>query len=357
VNISDIDETNQRNILLCPECKAEKLSARTDEALCCAACGGEFPLVDMYGSVSLLAAASKSPMKGNIQKWWGDLYKQAYEGHEDGLDSTQMDKKLDDLEDLFKKRELLPIVEMPLGELADQKVLEIGSGSGAHSALFKRYGAIVTAVDITPERVLATARKLALVKEGSGRAYQADAENLPFTDNSFDIVYSNGVLHHSEDTGRCIDEVHRVLKPGGKAVIMLYSRHSAMFWLNILPRALLTGEIFYWPEAQWIGRLTEGKPKFGSTKNPITRVYSANQIRNLFCSFEIKSLRKSSFQFDNFCIPKLTQLRNILFRVCGKKAHPGGIMVYGTPYMTELKLELYLGRNFGFAWNIVVEIN
>jgi ubiquinone/menaquinone biosynthesis C-methylase UbiE len=266
-----------------------------------------------------------------------------------------MTERLEELEDLFQKRDLLPVVEMPLENLSGLRVLEIGSGAGAHSALFKYHGARMTSVDLTPERVLATARKLSLVTGDGSGAYHADAENLPFQDSSFDIVYSNGVLHHSENTDQCIDEVHRVLKPGGIAVIMLYSRHSAIYWLNILPRALLTGEFFRWPEAQWVGRLTEGRPKFGETKNPITRIYSAHQMRHIFKSFKIKSLRKNSFLFDNFCIPKLTQIRTALFKVLGKKPHPGGIMVYGTPYITEIGLELFLGKFFGFGWNIVAE--
>ena len=353
--VSDIISGDQQDILRCPECTGKTLVTKSADTLDCTACNTAFPLIDEFGSASLLASASKSAVKEDIQKWWGDLYKQAYQGHEDGLNRTMMAARLVDLEDLFKKREMLPTLEMPLTDLTGRRVLEIGSGSGAHSALFKRNGATMTSVDITPKRVLATARKLALVEEGAGGAYQADAENLPFRDNSFDIVYSNGVLHHSENTNQCIDEVYRVLKPGGNAVIMLYSRHSVIFWLNILPRALLTGEFFRWPEAQWIGRLTEGKPKFGETKNPITRVYSARQMQDLFGSFEIKSLRKNSFQFDNFCIPKLTQIRNTVFKAFGKKAHPGGLMVYGAPYIAETRLELFLGRFFGFGWNIVAE--
>jgi ubiquinone/menaquinone biosynthesis C-methylase UbiE len=296
---------------------------------------------------------STTPIKRDIRAWWGDLYKQAYSGHEDGLDQAAFENKLDELEDLFRKRELLAVVEMPLDELAGKRVLEIGSGSGAHSALFLHKGAEMVSVDITVERAMATARKFALVDPKRGRVYQADAENLPFPDNTFDIVYSNGVLHHSEDTERCIAEVHRVLKPGGKAVIMLYARHSSVFWFNVVPRGVITGEIFRWPEAQWVGRLTEGKPKFGTTRNPITRIYSKREIENLFKNFNIASLRRNSFQFDNVCIPKMTQIRNRVLRALGHKPHSGGIFVYGAPFMVETALERAIGRIFGFGWNIV----
>jgi ubiquinone/menaquinone biosynthesis C-methylase UbiE len=62
----------------------------------------------------------------------------------------------------------------------------------------------------------------------------ADAEALPFADGSFDLVYSHGVLHHTPDTQRAINEVHRVLKPGGVAMVMLYHKSSYNYWVNIM---------------------------------------------------------------------------------------------------------------------------
>jgi SAM-dependent methyltransferase len=322
-------------------------------ALACQACDARFPVDAERGVARLLAESSETAGKVDIQAWWGDLYKQLYAQHET-LDRAALAGMLVELEDMFHARGHLAAVEMPLAALAGKNVLEIGPGGGGHSALFQSKGARVTAVDITPERAMGTAIKLALVGDGSGHAYQADAENLPFRDDSFDIVYSNGVLHHSENTGRAIAEVLRVLKPGGRAVLMLYARGSASFWCNIVPRGLFSGEMFRWPEAEWIGRVTEGTPKFGETRNPYTRVYSARELRRLLAGFEIESLRQSSFQFDNFAVPRLTQIRNWLFRAFGRKPHPGGRLVYGAPYMTETALELWLGRLIGFAWNIVV---
>ncbi len=146
-----------------------------------------------------------------------------------------------------------------------------------------------------------------------------------------------------------------MLKPGGRAVLMLYARSSAVFWCHIVPRGLFTGEIFRRPEAEWVGRVTEGTPKFGQTKNPITRVYSRRELPSLLKDFRLFSVRKSSFQFDNFAIPRLTQIRQTVLRLFGHRPHPGGMLVYGRPYFIETALELALGRHIGFAWNIVAE--
>ena len=335
-------------ILRCPACGG----ALSPEVVC-TACGQSYHIDRDNGFGSLLPPKSATAIKSDIQGFWGDLYQQLYQGHESGIDTPEMDRRMESVEVLFRARRHMATEEMPLAQLAGKRVLEIGSGSGAHSAVFKHHGASMVSVDLTPERVMATARKLALVSGGEGRAYQADAENLPFKDGVFDIVYSNGVLHHSEDTEACMAEVFRVLKPGGLAVIMLYARHSAIYWLNVAPRALVTGEMFRWPEDQWVGRLTEGKPKFGQTRNPITRVYSEAAMRALFRRFQVQSLRKNSYQYDNIAIPRGTQIRHAVLQALGHPALEGGIYVYGSPFVPETALEQWLGRHMGWCWNMV----
>ena len=290
--------------------------------------------------------------KTEVQEFWGDLYQQLYADNDDALTPDILERQIDELEDLFRKREQPCVLEMPLAELSGKKVLEVGPGGGGHSCIFKRYGAEVTAVDITEARARSTALKFGLLRGGPAQALQGDAENLPFADDHFDIVYSNGVLHHSPNTERCMEEIYRVLKPGGTSVIMLYSRISSVYFFNVLPRAILTGEIFRWPEAQWIGRLTEGKPEFGETKNPITRVYTRKAMLALFSEFNVIALRKWSFQFDNFCVPRLTQMRKWALTRLGFPAHPGGIVVYGAPYIPETAIERLIGRHLGWCWVI-----
>jgi ubiquinone/menaquinone biosynthesis C-methylase UbiE len=112
------------------------------------------------------------------------------------------------------------------------RVLEIGCGCGSEAERFARAGANCTALDLTNAAVSITQRRFQLAGL-EGRFTQGDAENLPFADGSFDLVYSHGVLHHTPDTPRTIREVYRVLAPGGRAVIMLYYRNSFNYQVNL----------------------------------------------------------------------------------------------------------------------------
>lgn len=112
-----------------------------------------------------------------------------------------------------------------------KRLLEIGCGLGTDLLQFARGGALVTGVDLTPASIELVKACFAL--HGLPvHAQVADAENLPFEDNAFDVVYSFGVLHHTPDTQKALDEVYRVLKPGGKIILMLYHKHSLHVFLE-----------------------------------------------------------------------------------------------------------------------------
>lgn len=114
-----------------------------------------------------------------------------------------------------------------------QRVLEIGCGNGADARMFAAGGAEYTGIDLTPEAVEATRRHFAA--EGLCGQFRVEScEQLNFADDSFDIVYAFGVLHHTPDPERAVREVHRVLRPGGVARIMLYHRHSFNYYVRIL---------------------------------------------------------------------------------------------------------------------------
>jgi len=114
------------------------------------------------------------------------------------------------------------------------RVLEVGVGMGADYLEWLKAGASATGVDLSAASIERARQRCQQV------GYQpdlrvADAEQLPFPDNSFDIVYSYGVMHHSPNPDQCVREAWRVLKPGGRARIMIYHHPSitgAMLWLR-----------------------------------------------------------------------------------------------------------------------------
>ncbi|MHC8508155.1 MAG: class I SAM-dependent methyltransferase [Rhodospirillales bacterium] len=292
---------------------------------------------------------TQTPAKSDVQAFWGALYDSLYEDVDRDLTREALFAAIDDLEDMFALRGHMAAVEMPPESLAGKRVLEIGPGAGGHSALFAKHGAVMTSIDLTAARARSTQAKFALMGGAAlgCAALQGDAERLPFADDSFDIVYSNGVLHHTPDTEKAVAEARRVLKPGGRAVIMLYCKSSWHYWFNLwFCEGLLRGRLFTGPH--WAGRATEWGGKNAQTAlNPITRCYTARGMRRLFHGFENLSLRKGEFYF--YLIPKIGRLYR-RWQIKNLGVHPGGVLVYGEPWPMQSKLEIRLGRRIGFAW-------
>ncbi|MGB9680636.1 MAG: class I SAM-dependent methyltransferase [Minisyncoccia bacterium] len=114
----------------------------------------------------------------------------------------------------------------------DKRVLEVGVGDGIDHLELAKAGAILTGIDITPKSIELTKQNLELHGYKS-TLFVADAEILPFEDSIFDAVYSFGVLHHVPNIQKAINEIYKVLKPGGKAVVSLYHKDSLSFWLFV----------------------------------------------------------------------------------------------------------------------------
>ena len=112
---------------------------------------------------------------------------------------------------------------IPFEQIKGRRVLEIGCGMGLHTELMIRAGAQVTSVDLSPTSVQATTARLHL-KGLAGNVMQADAEELPFPNESFDFVWSWGVIHHSARTAKIVREIARVLAPPGACRLMIYNR-------------------------------------------------------------------------------------------------------------------------------------
>lgn len=155
-----------------------------------------------------------------------------------------------------------------------KKVLEIGVGLGADHQYFAEAGAELFGIDLTERAVNHSRRRLELFGLSSSLAV-GDAEALDFPDESFDIVYSWGVLHHSPDTSKAISEVYRVLRPGGMSKIMIYHKWSmigAMLWLRY---ALFAGRPWRSLRSVYAEHL----------ESPGTKAYSRTEALRLFDSF------------------------------------------------------------------------
>ncbi|NFV81547.1 class I SAM-dependent methyltransferase [Magnetospirillum aberrantis] len=289
--------------------------------------------------------------KKDIQRFWKSLYESLYDDVDSGLTRDSLLQAVDDLEDMFRLRRQMATVELDLSSIRGKRVLEVGPGAGGHSALLARHGAVMTSIDVTFDRARATQRKFELMGElASGcAALQGDAENLPFADATFDIVYSNGVLHHTYDTERAIAEVHRVLKPGGQAVIMLYCKDSWHYWVNlVLCTGLLRGAFLR--GRNWVGQVTEwGGKKRQTVDNPITRCYSRAEMKGLFAAFRDVTLRKHEFYWYLFPLFG-RRVREYLRRKYGE--HPGGVLVYGEPWPMWSPSEAKLGPIMGWNWYV-----
>lgn len=125
--------------------------------------------------------------------------------------------------------------------VAGKRVLEIGLGQGADSESLIRRGAVWSGVDLTAESVERVRTRLTLRDLPFEALQQGSALSLPFEDNTFDMVFSHGVLHHVPEIGQAEREIHRVLKPGGELIIMMYARWSLNYLVSIamIRRAVL----------------------------------------------------------------------------------------------------------------------
>jgi ubiquinone/menaquinone biosynthesis C-methylase UbiE len=189
---------------------------------------------------------------------------------------------------------------MGFDRFSGARLLEIGCGMGSDLLQFARGGAECTGIDITPRSVEITRHRFSLYGL-TGNFMLSDGEHLPFATESFDVVYSNGVLHHTPDTVGAIREVHRVLRKGGNAKVMLYHRNSLNYWIEIvLRRGVLGAEFVRGRSAEDImSRVVEHSEH---DARPLVKVYSRKETRQLFSLFkevdvQVEQLSRDELRF------------------------------------------------------------
>ncbi len=143
-------------------------------------------------------------------------------------------KELDDYR--FEKLDYLPRV-VDFSAYKGRRLLEVGCGVGTDLVRFANGGAIVTGVDLA-EVSTKLARENLELNGLPGNILTMNGEDLDFEDATFDVVYAHGVLQYTNDPQRMIGEIHRALKPGGTAILMVYNRFS---WLNAMSQIMHVG--------------------------------------------------------------------------------------------------------------------
>jgi SAM-dependent methyltransferase len=202
----------------------------------------------------------------------------------------------------YRYREYAPWMPrlMEFEKFRGANLLEIGCGMGTDLLQFARGGARCTGIDLTPRSVEITRHRFRIYG-ADGNFMISDGERLPFRSETFDVVYSNGVLHHTPDTAGAIGEVHRVLRPGGVAKVMLYHRNSLNYWIEIvLRRGVLGLEFLRGRSADEImGRVIEFSDHGAK---PLVKVYSRREARELFGMFknvrvDVEQLTRAELRF------------------------------------------------------------
>ena len=192
------------------------------------------------------------------------------------------------------------------------KLLEVGLGQGAESEQLIRRGARWTGLDLTDEAVARVRTRLTTRALPFDDVVRGSITDAPFADDTFDMVFSHGVLHHVPDVQSAQREIHRILKPNGRLVIMMYAKYSLNYLVAIaVARRLgllgmyLTG---IRPSNQVYRQHLDNARKVGLWKylrlsnfihhntdgpmNPYAKVYGRTEIEKDFPAFRIERMHK-----------------------------------------------------------------
>lgn len=252
------------------------------------------------------------------KQWYEEIYKHRYEVYAPWMKKTFM-----------------------FEQYKNKRVLEIGVGVGTDHIALAEVGAYLAGIDIT-QRSIDLTRKNLEMRGFSSDLKIADAEQLPFEDNVFDMVYSFGVLHHIFDIRKSLAEIHRVLKPGGQILIGLYHKKSFFYWFKIVQFPWRSNKRIYENfQAIEIGQRE-------SKADIIVNAYTKEEIIKLFKDFDALDI---SIKHPSYCFYDIYRLSSKKFKVILAKKI---ILFFIGPFkfFTD-KIDTFIGNNFG--WYLIIK--
>ena len=202
-----------------------------------------------------------------------------------------------------------------------KQVLEIGCSIATDGLEFAKAGAIYTGVDLTPHSIELAEERFDIFNV-PGSFVVANAEELPFPNESFDHIYSFGVIHHAPRPEKIAAEMHRILRKGGTFTVMLYNRDSINYYLEIMflrkifrlcllpkPMPALIATLTGFDRSKLEGHRSVLRSKGQMTKDewisintdgpfcPLARVYNRKEAGELFKDFA--NVRQEAWEFNS----------------------------------------------------------
>ncbi|MCF7800142.1 class I SAM-dependent methyltransferase [Candidatus Babeliales bacterium] len=219
----------------------------------------------------------QNKLKKEVKKYWN----KASCGTEFIKEEKYTKKYFESIEEFRYKIEPEIFAFAQFTRFKDKKVLEVGVGAGTDFLQWVRAGAHAHGIDLTQEAINNNSKRLKFYNLKAQDLKVADAENLPYEDNAFDLVYSWGVIHHSPDTFKCLQEIVRVTKKSGKIKIMIYNKHSLFAYYRWFLAAFLKGKFFK----------SLDKVLFYDQESLGTKAYTFKQTQKMLKKLSVKILQ------------------------------------------------------------------
>ena len=310
--------------LSCVECGRAALE-RVSDRFHCGACGADYEIIDGVASFFRREADVLDQASDRMEFWnqgWNDTNSPF--GTVRRKDPAEL---REDFRSMLTSQRYPAVTWLSEENVRDQVFLNVGCGGGYEGVLFAGYGARYIGVDFSINAARST-RRLIEAAGYTGTCYQCDAERLPLRESTIDVIYTNGVLHHTPNTPDTLRELHRVLRPEARAIVALYATRSAAFyWYRF--RAILAGNFTKRSIEGWVDRNTEGEWQTDGRENQHTRTYTRAEFRSLLeqAGFEVTRVEQSQLQLGD--IPVLGRILKPIFpsKALRKCVAPFGMML------------------------------